>query len=142
MNFPPLPITLRNKMDYPSFHLWALRNGWTFPNCYFMYKLQNFNHQIDTVKNYSSGAFQAFYTRSRSSHSKAFIYLKSLKTVCIEVNLLWSCEMPTRNFMTIWKKALSHILRQVFCLHFLRMHLDTSSEEALEVCEQNFFLKI
>ena len=42
----------------------------------------------DTVKNYFTGAFQAFHTRSRSSHWKAFIYLKSLKTVCKEVNLL------------------------------------------------------
>ena len=32
-------------------------------------------------------SFQVFYTRTRSSHSKAFIYLKSLKTVCEEVNL-------------------------------------------------------
>ena len=52
----------------------------------------------DTVKNYFTGAFQAFYTRSRCSLSKAFIYLKSLETVCKEVNLLWSCKMPTPNF--------------------------------------------
>ena len=31
------------------------------------------------------------------------------------------------------KKAFSYILRHVFCFHFLRVHLDTSSEEALEV---------
>ena len=42
---------------------------------------------LDTVKNYFTGAFQAFYTRMRSSHSKAFTYLKSLKTICEEVNL-------------------------------------------------------
>ena len=42
----------------------------------------------DTVTNYFTGAFQAFYTRSRDSQSKVFIYLKSLKTVCEEVNLL------------------------------------------------------
>ena len=40
------------------------------------------------LKNYLTGAFQAFYTRSISSHSKAFICLKSLKTVCHEVSLL------------------------------------------------------
>ena len=51
--------------------------------------------------------------------AKAFIYLKSLKTVCGEVNLLWSCEMPT---WTLWKKAPSHILLHAFCLHFLRIH--------------------
>ena len=49
----------------------------------------------DTVKNYFTGAFQAFYTRSRSSHSKAFIYSKSQKTICEGVTLSWSCEMPT-----------------------------------------------
>ena len=42
----------------------------------------------DTVKNYFTGAFQAFYSRLRISHSKAFIYLKSQKTVCEGVNLL------------------------------------------------------
>ena len=41
----------------------------------------------DTAKNCSTGAFQAFYTRTRSSHLKAFIYLKSLKIICEEVNL-------------------------------------------------------
>ena len=29
----------------------------------------------DTVKNYFTGASQAFYTSSRSSHSKAFVYI-------------------------------------------------------------------
>ena len=41
----------------------------------------------DTVKSYFTGAFQAFYTGTRSNHWKSFIYLKSLKTVCEEVNL-------------------------------------------------------
>ena len=41
----------------------------------------------DIVKNYVTAAFLAFYARMRSSHSKVFIYLKSLKTVCEEVNL-------------------------------------------------------
>ena len=35
----------------------------------------------DTVKNYFTGAFKVFYTRLTSSHSKAFIYLNSLKTL-------------------------------------------------------------
>ena len=39
-----------------------------------------------TVKKYFTCAFQAFYTR-RSSYSKAFMYLKSLKIICEEVNL-------------------------------------------------------
>ena len=35
----------------------------------------------------------------------------------------------------------SHILLHVFCLHFIKTH-HASSEEALKVCEQNFFQKI
>ena len=41
-----------------------------------------------------TGAFKAFYTRWRSIHLKAFIYLKSQETACEGVSLLWSCEMP------------------------------------------------
>ena len=41
----------------------------------------------DKVKKYFTSAFQAFYTRTRSSNSKAFIYWKSLKMICEEVNL-------------------------------------------------------
>ena len=70
-------------------------------------------------KNYFPGAFWAFYTRSRSSHSKALIYLKIQKTVCEGVNLLWRCEMPTSK---LTKKTLSHILLHAFCFHFLRIH--------------------
>ena len=40
----------------------------------------------DTVKNYFRGAFQVFYAATRSSHSKEFVYLKFLKTICREVN--------------------------------------------------------
>ena len=47
-----------------------------------------------------------------------FIYLKPLKTVCEEVNLLW------------------------ICLHFLRRHQNSSSVEALQVSEHNFFLEM
>ena len=42
---------------------------------------------VDTVKNYFTGASQVFYARPRSSHAKAFIYLKSVKIICEEVNL-------------------------------------------------------
>ena len=41
----------------------------------------------DAVKNYFADTLQAFYTRTRSSHLKAFIYLKFLKTVYEEVHL-------------------------------------------------------
>ena len=61
----------------------------------------------DTVKNYFKGAFQAFYTRSRSNHSKPFIYLKSLKIVCEEVNLWWRFEIPTCNFTK--KNSFTHL---------------------------------
>ena len=90
----------------------------------------------DIVKNYFTGAFQAFCTSSRSSHSEEFIYLKSLKTICEEVNLLRSCEMPTCNFT---KKALLHSLLHVFFLHFLRIHF--FSKGALKVWEHKFFLE-
>ena len=39
----------------------------------------------DSVKNYFTDAFQALYTRMRSSHSQTFIYLKSLKIICEEI---------------------------------------------------------
>ena len=55
-------------------------------NCLFHVQDAEFQ-QADTVKNYFKSAFQAFYTRTRSNHSKAFIYLKSLKIICEEVNL-------------------------------------------------------
>ena len=48
--------------------------------------------------------FQAFYTRTRRSHLKAFIYFKSLNIVCEVVNLLWRCQP-----VTLRKKTLLHI---------------------------------
>ena len=54
-------------------------------NCLFHVQAAEFQAE-DTVKNYFIGAFQAFYERTRSSHSKAFIYLKSLKIVSEEVD--------------------------------------------------------
>ena len=107
------------RMTSSCVYLWILRR---FSEHKLLFHVQVAEFQPpNTVKKYFTGAFQAFYTRSRSSHLKAFIYLKFVKTVCKEVNLLWICEIPTRNVM---KKALSHILRHVFYLHFLRVHLD------------------
>ena len=40
----------------------------------------------DTVTNYFTAAFQVFNIRTRSSHSKAFSYLRSLKITLEEVN--------------------------------------------------------
>ena len=58
-------------------------------NCLFHVQVAEFQPR-DTVKNYFTGVFQAFYTRTRSSHSKAYIYLKSQKLpenklICNEV---------------------------------------------------------
>ena len=52
-------------------------------NCYFHVQVAEFQPP-DTVKNYFT---DTFYTRPRSSHPKAFIYLKFLKTVCEKVYL-------------------------------------------------------
>ena len=82
-------------------------------NCLFHVQVAEFQPP-DTVN-----ASQAFYARTWSSHSKAFIYSKSLNIICDKVNLQWSCGMPTYKFT---KKTLSHILLHVFCLHFLRTH--------------------
>ena len=41
----------------------------------------------DTIKNYFTSAFQAFYTRMRTSHTKAFVYLKFLKIIGEKINL-------------------------------------------------------
>ena len=55
-----------------------------------------------------SKKLQAFYARLRYSHSKAFIYLKSQKTVCDRVNLLWSCEMSTCKLMKKKNNSFTH----------------------------------
>ena len=98
-------------------------------NCFIHVKVAEFQLP-DTIKNYFTGAFQAFYTRTRSSHSKAFIYLKSLKTICEEVNLRWSCKMLTIKFT---KKS-----RHAFCLHFLSMHHDYFFQRGFESVRARF----
>ena len=112
-----LGLSVKFKKAFRTSLLWS-----TSENCFFHVQVAEFQPaDTDAVKNYFTGAFQAFYTRVRSSHSKAFIYLKSLKIICEEVNSLWSCAIPTCKFT---KKTLSHILLHVFCLHFLRTHHD------------------
>ena len=59
-------------------HLWE--------TAYFIVQVAEF-HSPNRVKNYFTGTFEARQQRTRSSHSKAFIYLKSLKIICEEVNL-------------------------------------------------------
>ena len=81
------------RMTASCVYLWILRSfsehlfyGAPLGNCLFHVQAAEFQ-PADTVKNYFTGAFQAFYTRKRSNHLKAFIYLKSLKIICEEVNL-------------------------------------------------------
>ena len=54
----------------------------------------------DTVKNYFTSAFQAFYIRMRSGHSKVFIYLKSLKIICQEDK----CNEGARNQSAVYEE--------------------------------------
>ena len=54
-------------------------------NCLFHVRVAVFQPP-DVVKIYFTGRFEAFYTRMRSSHWKAFIYLKSLQIICEEAN--------------------------------------------------------
>ena len=55
----------------------------------------------DAVKRYLTGDFQVFYTRTRSSYSKAFIYLKSL---------IISCELFVKKLISaIWKSRHQHL---------------------------------
>ena len=66
----------------------------------------------DTVKNSFTGAFQEFYTITRSSYSKDFIYLKSLKISCEEVirNEVVTCQLAS-----LWKE-LFHISTSPSCI--------------------------
>ena len=74
--------------------------------------------------------------RSRSSHLKAFIYLKLQKTVYEVVNLLQCCEIPTCK----WTKKLFHTPSFMrFDFIFSEYVTITSSKEALKVCEHIFF---
>ena len=91
----------------------------------------------DTVKKYFRGIFQAFYTRTRSIYSKAFICLKLLKIICEEVNSQENCEMSTCKFTS---KTLSHILH-VFCLRFLRTHHNYFFRKGFESVQAQFFFR-
>ena len=113
-------------------HLWE--------TAYFMYKL-HFNQTVfqpaNTVKNYFTGAIEAFYTRTRSSHLKAYIYLKSLKIICEEVNSLWSCEMTNCKYTK--KNSVTYPPScNTFCLHFLRTHHDYFFQRGFERVRAKF----
>ena len=88
----------------------------------------------NTVKNYFTGAFQAFCTRSGSSHSKALIYWKSLKTVkkliCKEVA---RCEPATLGKKTHTSSSCFFTFAFSECIKI------TCFEEALKVYEHKLF---
>ena len=66
-------------------------------NCLFHAHVAGFQPPY-TVKNFFTGAFQAFCTIMKSSQSKAFIYLKSPKIICEEVNSQWSRDIKKKLF--------------------------------------------
>ena len=77
--------------DFFNVYLWILRSfsehlfyGASLGNCLFHVQVAEFQPP-DSVKNYFTDAFQALYTRMRSSHSQTFIYSKLLKIICEEV---------------------------------------------------------
>ena len=84
---PPNDCFLSLSVSFEKFSRTLLLQS-SFPqgNCLFHVHVAEFQPP-DTVKNYFTGSFQAFSSRTKSSHSKAFINLKSLKTICEEVNL-------------------------------------------------------
>ena len=68
-------------------------------NCLFHAQVAGFQ-PLDTAKKCLTSAFQAFYKRTRSSYSKAFIYLKSLKIICEEVKV--ACVVKIKLFFMDW----------------------------------------
>ena len=103
-------------------------------NCLFHVHVAEFQPS-NTVKNYFTGAFQAFYQRTGSSLSKVFIYLKYLKTTCVKK--LIRDEVAKCN-LQVYEKTLSHILLHGFCLHFLRTHHNFSFRRGFECVRAQF----
>ena len=58
----------------------------TLGNCLLQVQVPEFE-PAETVKDYFTSPIQAFYTRPKSRHSKALIYLESLNIIFNEVNL-------------------------------------------------------
>ena len=105
-------------------------------NCLFHVQVAEFQ-LLDTVKNYFTSAFQAFYTRMRSRKSKAFIYLKSLKIICEEVII---CNEVARCQPASLQEKIFHTSSfMYFAFIFSECITITSSEDSLKVCEHNFF---
>ena len=68
----------------------------------------------DIVKNYSTGAFQAIYITSRTSHSKAFIYLNSMR------NKLYFSQCT--DFRVHEDVCSARLCTQKLCTHVVVMH--------------------
>ena len=93
--------------------------------------------EFQTVANYFTCAFQALYARARSSNSKEFIYLKSLKTIwlfvkkliCIEAARWQPANLPKKNSFT--HHTASFMYFAFILSECIRI---TSSGEALKVC--------
>ena len=86
-------LTEHLRMTASCICLWILRSfsehffyRAPLENCLFDVQVVEFQPP-DTVKYYFTCAYQVFYTRTRSSHSKASIFLKSQKTICEDFNL-------------------------------------------------------
>ena len=130
-----------SRMTASCVYLWILRSFsdhlfYRAPlgNCIFHLQAP----QFWPVKRISQKLFKHFL-QEENGYLKAFIYIKSLKIKCEELNLWWGCEMPTFKLM---KKTLSRIVLYAFCLHFFRINTITFSEDALKVCEHNFIQEI
>ena len=87
-NFWEHLLTRLSRMTASCVFLWILRGFsehllYKVPlwSCLFHIQIADFQ-PADTVTSYLGGAFQAFYTRKKSTYSKKFIYLKSLKIIC------------------------------------------------------------
>ena len=69
---------------------------------------------------------------------KAFIYLKSLKVICEEVlrKEVVKCQSASL------QKKIFHISSFMYFAFIFYERITDSSEEALKVCEQDFFQKM
>ena len=124
-------------MTASSIYLWTLRSfsehlfyREPLRNCLFHVQVAVFQ-PANTVKNYFTDAIEAFYTRTRSSHLKAYIYLKYLKIICEEIYSLWSCKMTNCKYTK--KNPVTYPPScNTFCLHFLRTHHDYFFQRGFE----------
>ena len=136
-------MTEHFRMTASSIYLWTLRSfsehlfyREPLRNCLFHVQVAVFQ-PANTVKNYFTGAIEAFYTRTRSSHLKAYIYLKYLKIICEEVNSLWSCEMTNCKYTK--KNSVTYPPScNTFCLHFLRTNHDYFFQRGFESVRAKF----